>query len=146
MPPLPPTIIAWFERHREKLTDASLLVVALNLRGMLLALAPTPWTAQVVVLAIFAALASPRAHLTKGTWARYRQFLPGYLAIAITSVAVPAGSADVVLRYVAPAGLAGAFWISLGAIAAGAAVLLAAGARQLTAQIAPIGSPAASGR
>ena len=80
------TIFAWLERHREKLIDATLLCFALNISGVFSAQPPPPWLAQLGMLVIFAALASPRAHLTPELWRRYLRFLPGYVGTALAGV------------------------------------------------------------
>lgn len=85
--PLPPrTITAWLERHREKLIDAGLLGLAVNYSGLFTGKLPPPWSAHLILLVIFAALTSPRAHLIPGVWPRYLRLLPGHVATAVAGM------------------------------------------------------------
>jgi len=85
--PLPlRTITTWLERHREKLIDAGLLALALNYSGLFTGTPPPPWSAQLILLIIFAVLTSPRAHLIPGLWQRYLRLLPGHAATAVAGL------------------------------------------------------------
>lgn len=80
------TISAWLGRHQEKLIDAGLLGLALNYSGLFTGTLPPPWSAQLIMLGLFAVLVSPRAHLTSGVWARYLRLLPGHVTTAVAGI------------------------------------------------------------
>lgn len=77
------TLPDWLARHREKLIDAALLAFALNCSGLPSGTPPPSFGAQLMVLAVFAALAAPRAHEVPALWSRYLKLLPGYLVAGV---------------------------------------------------------------
>lgn len=82
--PLPPGApFSFLSRHREKLIDGALLVLALNGPARFTSLPDVSWGAQLMVLVLFGALASPRAHQVPGAWRRYLRYLPGYVGAAV---------------------------------------------------------------
>ncbi|HVT73221.1 MAG TPA: hypothetical protein VHD61_08800 [Lacunisphaera sp.] len=90
MSPSIPLVSRLFDRlevHREKVIDAALLLLAMNVAGLVATMPPPPWPAQLAVLALFVAFAPPRAHLVTELWARYARCLPGY----VTAAAAAAG-------------------------------------------------------
>jgi len=79
-------LTAWWQLHREKLTDALLLGIALNVPSVFLGPSRPPLLAQTVIFVALALFSAAKINPIESPWKRYLTLLPGYIGTVAVSL------------------------------------------------------------